>query len=143
MTDGASPGNPERPSLRGAVARLSGALLGLLRTRLALASVEYAEERARVSRQVALLFAAIGCLLIALLFAAAGVVVYYWDSYRMEAIIGLTIAFALVSALLLWRRAEIQKLAPTPFAATIAELDKDRAMIARLSTPEPDRPPAP
>jgi uncharacterized membrane protein YqjE len=82
-------------------------------------------------------------MLIALLFAAAGVVVYYWDSYRMEAIIGMAVAFAAVAALLLWRKAEIEKLAPTPFAATIAEIDKDRAAIARMRRPESGHPPAP
>lgn len=145
MTERAPPGQgkAERPSLRGAVARLSGALVGLFRTRLTLASVEYAEERARVGRQLALLVAAIGCLLFALLFAAGAVVIFYWDSYRLEAVIGVAVAFAVAAGLLLWRRAEVEKTSPTPFAATIAELDKDRAAIARLRAPEPDRPSSP
>ncbi len=143
MTGGAAPDKQERPSLRGAVARLSEALLGLVRTRLSLASVEYAEERARVGRQLALLVGAVGCVLIALLFAAAGVVVFYWDTYRLPAIIGVVIAFAVVAALLLWRRAEIDRLAPTPFATTIAELDKDRAAIVALRPRPSDPPPVP
>ncbi len=143
MTDGAPPGKAGRPSLRAAVMRLSDALLGLARTRLTLASIEYAEERTRIGRQLVLLIAAVGCLLISLLFAGAGVVVYYWDTYRLPAIIAVTATFAFVAVLLLWRRAEVEKLAPTPFSASIAEVDKDRTALARLRVPESDRAPAP
>lgn len=126
-------------SLRAVVARLVDALLGLARTRLELATVEYAEERARVGRQFALLVAGIGCLLFALLFVAAGFIAYFWDTHRFAAFIGVVVAFAGAGAVLLWRRAEVGHTASTPFAATLAELDKDRAALARTVP----RPPAP
>ena len=126
---------PERDAggvtLRGALARLADALLGLARTRLELATVEYTEERARVGQQLGLLLAGIGCILFALFFAAATVVIYFWDTYRFAAILGVVAFFTVLAALLLWRRAEIAQAAPTPFAATVAELDKDRAALAR------------
>jgi uncharacterized membrane protein YqjE len=118
-------------TLRGALARLADALVGLARTRLELATVEYTEERARVSQQLALLLAGIGCVLFALFFAAAAVVVYFWDTNRFIAILGVVAFFAVAGAVLLWRRAEIGHTAPIPFVATVAELDKDRAALAR------------
>ena len=125
---------PERDAgvtLRGALARLADALVGLARTRLELATIEYTEERARIGQQLALLLAGIGCLLFALFFAAAAVVIYFWDTHRFVAILGVVIFFAAAGALLLWRRAEISQISPVPFAASVAELDKDRAALAR------------
>jgi uncharacterized membrane protein YqjE len=118
-------------TLRSALARLADSLLGLLRTRLELAAVEYTEERGRISQQAILLIAGLGCILFALFFAAALVIVFFWDSYRFAAIIGVIAFFAIVGAALLWRRAEISNSSPLPFAATVAELEKDRAALAR------------
>jgi uncharacterized membrane protein YqjE len=128
-------GAPDRSegsgSLRGAVARLADSLLGLVRTRLELATIEYSEEKTRVTRQLVLLLAGVGCLLFALLFAAATFVVVFWDSYRLAALLGVILFFAVVGGFLLWRRAEIANTSPTPFAATVAEFDKDRASLTR------------
>jgi uncharacterized membrane protein YqjE len=118
-------------TLRGALARLADALVGLARTRLELATIEYTEERARVGRQLALLLAGIGCMLFALFFAAAAVVIYFWDTNRIIAILGVVAFFAVAGALLLWRRTEIAQTAPIPFAASVAEFEKDRAALAR------------
>lgn len=137
MSDSNDPASV-RDSLPGALSRLTEALVGLVRTRLELLSVEYAEERGRVGMQLALVFAGVGCLLFAMFFAAFGVVAYFWDSYRIVAIIGVIVFFLLVGVGILWRRAEIANAAGTPFAATVAELDKDRAAIARtFNAPHP------
>jgi uncharacterized membrane protein YqjE len=122
---------PGGDTLRGALARLADSLLGLARTRLELASVEYTEERSRVGRQLVLTVAAVGCVLFALFFAAGAIVVAFWDTYRLPAIISVTIFFAVAGAVLFWRRAEIANTSPMPFAATVAELEKDRAALAR------------
>jgi uncharacterized membrane protein YqjE len=118
-------------TLRGSLARLADALLGLVHTRLALATIEYTEERQRVVQQLALLIAGVICFMFSVLFAGAGVIVYFWDTYRFAAIVGVVLVFAAASALLLWRCAEIAKTSPVPFATTIAEIDKDRAALAR------------
>ena len=117
--------------MRSALARLADSLLGLLRTRLELAAVEYTEERERISQQLMLLVAGIGCVLFALFFAAVLVIAYFWDTNRLAAIIGVIAFFGIVGAALLWRRAEISNAAPLPFAATVSELEKDRAALAR------------
>ena len=65
----------------------------------------------------------------ALLGVATWVVVYFWDTHRLEAIAGVTLIFALVGALLLWRNAALERQSPKPFSATLAELSKDRSWI--------------
>lgn len=130
VSDSADPAS-RNDTLPGALSRLAEALVGLARTRIELLSVEYAEERGRVGMQLALVFAGVGCLLFATFFAAFGVVAYFWDSYRIAAISGVIVFFVLVGVALLWRRAEIANAAGTPFAATVAELEKDRAAMAR------------
>lgn len=118
-------------TLPGALSRLTESLLGLLRTRIELVAVEYAEERGRVGMQLGLIFAGVGCLLFAMFFTAFGVVAYFWDSYRTAAIVGVIVFFVVAGAALLWRRAEVAKAAGTPFAASVAEFDKDRAAFTR------------
>jgi len=122
---------PGGETLPGALSRFTEALLGLVRTRIELVSVEYAEERGRVGLQLALVFAGVGCLLFAMFFAAFGVVAYFWDSYRIAAIVGVFLFFLVAGVALLWRRAEIANAAGTPFGATIAEFEKDRAALTR------------
>lgn len=118
-------------TLRGALAKLADAMLGLLRTRLELAAVEYTEERDRVARQLMFLLVGLGCLLFALLFGAFAVIAYFWDTYRITAILGVAAFFVVIGAVLLWRRAEVSSTSPVPFAASVAELEKDRAALAR------------
>ncbi|MCC6197290.1 MAG: phage holin family protein [Burkholderiales bacterium] len=130
MADAANRGS-DPDTLRGALARMADALLGLASTRLELAAVEYTEERGRVTTQVALLLAGVGCVLFALFFCAALVIVYFWDTHRLAAIVGVIVVFGVAGAALLWRRAELANTAPSPFALTLAELEKDRAAVAR------------
>ena len=122
---------PGSETLPGALSRLTDSLAGLLRTRIELLAVEYAEERGRVGMQLVLVFAAVGCLLFAMFFMAFGVVAYFWDSYRIAAIVGVILFFVVTGVGLLWRRAEIAKGGGTPFAATVAEFEKDRAALTR------------
>ncbi|MEO6566364.1 MAG: phage holin family protein [Casimicrobiaceae bacterium] len=129
------PGEPVagRPPLRESVASLLAAMAGSVRTRIELASVEFAEERSRLGQQLALLIAGLGCLLFAVLFVALGVVAWFWDTHRFAAIIGVIVVFAGAAAALFWWRSDLSRSAPSPFAASLAELEKDRAALARAS----------
>jgi uncharacterized membrane protein YqjE len=140
MSDGGS-GQSSARGLSGAVARLGASLLGLLRTRLELASVELAEERDRIQHQLVTLVAAIAMFLFALLFAATWVIVYFWDTNRLTAIAVVTIVFALAGAALLMLRSQAARVAPMPFAATIAEFERDRAALAGRDRAESAEPP--
>jgi uncharacterized membrane protein YqjE len=130
-------------SLRGSVARLGASLLGLVRTRLELASIEFAEERNRIQQQLVLVVAASGLLMFGVLFAAMWVVVYFWDTNRLTAIAIVAIVFAAAGAALLLVRSQAARSAPTPFSATIAEFDRDRVALAGGADSEPSAPPLP
>ena len=139
-------GDSEQPpprGLRGAAARLGASMLGLVRARLELASVEFAEERDRVQRQLILLLAVGVAFMFAALFAATWVIVYFWDTERLTAIAVVAIFFAATGAVLLMLRSQAAKAAPTPFAATIAEFERDRAMLAGSDRAEQKPPPTP
>ena len=123
-------GAPPRASFRGAASRLADSALLLARTRAELAAVELEEERDRLKRSGMLLAGAVFMLSFAVLGLAAWVVAYFWDTHRLEAIAIVTLVFAGAGGVLIWRNAVAERAAPTPFAATLAELDKDRAWFA-------------
>ena len=127
--------------LRGAAARLGASLLGLVRTRLELASLELAEQRDRVQQQLTLLLAAMAMFMFAVLFVATWVIAYYWDTHRLTAIAIVAVVFAGAGAALLALRSQAAGVAPTPFAATIAEFERDRASLAGRDNTPPATPP--
>ena len=104
---------------------LAASMLALVRTRLELAVVEFREERER-RKQMALLGIVAGVFfaLAALLFALF-IVVLFWDSHRVAAAAGVTVAYLAIGlgALASLRR-RIRE-APAPFEASLAELGRD------------------
>ncbi len=127
VTDGAPPGS--RRGLRAAVAKFAAALLGLGRTRLELASVEFEEARARASERVVLIIVAGLCFAFALFAVSMLVIVLFWDTHRIAAIGAVAIVYALGGLVALWRLAENSKSGKPAFAATLAELERDRAWL--------------
>ena len=120
---------PQRPDFRSAAARFVNSALALAHTRVELAAVELAEERERLKRSAMLIAGAVFMFSFAVLGVAAWIVVYFWDTHRLEAIAGVTLVFALAGGLLLWRNAALARESPTPFSATLAELAKDRTWL--------------
>ncbi len=121
----------ERQGLRPAVTRVARALVGMLSTRAELASVEFTEERERLTKRLALV--AGGGLLLAFgaLFAGAFVIVLFWDTHRLAAIAAVALAHLAVGLVLLAKAKAIGRDAPSPFAATIDELRKDKELLER------------
>lgn len=106
-------------------ARLSAGSLLLLRQRLELASIEVEEGLLRIGLLFARALVTALMLALALMAAAATVVIYFWDSARMTAALGVTGFFALAGALMAWRLAVALHDQPSFLAATLCELDKD------------------
>jgi len=123
------------PGLRDSLARLASNALSLVHTRLALAGVELAEERDRLKSQLTLLVVGIVAAGFALLSASILVIVLFWDTHREGAIIVMTLIYAALAAWALRRATTIRRDAPAPFAATLAELEKDRQRFVRQSVP--------
>jgi uncharacterized membrane protein YqjE len=117
-------------TLRGALARLGAAALALLRTRADLAALEFSEQRDRARAQLILLGIAGLALAFAAMAATALVIVCFWDSYRIGALVGVTLFYLVVGLAAIWRFNVRRRTDPAPFAATLAELERDRAWLA-------------
>ncbi len=125
--------------LSGALARLGESSLELVRTRVELASLEFSEEYERRKDQLLLIGVAAIAFAFALLAASAFVVAYYWDTYRLGALAGVTILYLLIALGALWRLNVQQRNAPRPFAATLAEFERDRQWLSERSGDGGDR----
>ena len=116
--------------LRGALGQLGSSLVGLLRTRLELAAIELEEERDRAVKALVLVHAAVFAFAFAALAASAFVVVWFWDTHRLRALLGLTIVYLVVGILAAWRFSRRRAADARPFRATLAELERDGAWLA-------------
>jgi len=116
--------------LGNALGQLAAAAVDLLRTRAELAALEFDEARELAKDRITLLVIGLGCLAMATLGATAFVVVYFWDSYRLAALGGVTVAYLLAGLIALWRFSIHRQNDPKPFAATLAELERDREWLA-------------
>ncbi len=128
-----SEGTPAAGGVKPALARLAESVVGLMRTRAELAGVELVEQRERLAMRLALLVAGIVIVAFAVLFAGAFVIVLFWDTHRLAAIAGVAIVHALAGGLMIARARAMGRGAPSPFAATLAELEKDRGRLMRAA----------
>jgi uncharacterized membrane protein YqjE len=107
------------------VTRLGATLVAMVQTRLELAAVEMEEQSQRFQRNLLLSLLAMFLFGIALVLVALFVVILFWDSYRIAAVLGMAALFALAAlALGLKVRAGVAG-RPRLLAATLAELQKD------------------
>ena len=116
--------------LSGALSRLAASAVDLVRTRAELAAVEFDEARELAKDRFVLLGVGLVCLATGTLGASAFVVVYFWDTYRLTALGVVTAAYLLGGAWALWRFSVRRRTDPKPFAATLAELERDREWLA-------------
>ena len=123
------PGGSPR-GLRAALGNLGASLLGLVHTRLELVAIEFDEERHRALERVALLLVAVLFLAFALLFVSLLIVVLLWDTHRIAALAVVTLAYLVIALIALWRARWLGQIVSRPFAASLAELERDRAWLA-------------
>ncbi|HXX86778.1 MAG TPA: phage holin family protein [Casimicrobiaceae bacterium] len=117
--------------ISGALARLTGSLIALLRTRLELATVEFDEERERTKEMLLLAVCAALLGMFALLFASLFVIAYFWDSNRLAAVGAVTVFYVVLAMAVCARMKQRLRDKPTPFAATLSELEQDAASLRR------------
>jgi uncharacterized membrane protein YqjE len=108
---------------------LGEGLFSAFRSRVELVSLELQEEKFRLIQTFVWISAAAFTAAMAVLFASLTLVYFYWETARLAALGGLAVfyASALVAILVLFRRFISRQ--PRPFAATLDELEKDRACI--------------
>lgn len=101
-------------------------VLAIAGTRFELIGIEVAEEKARLVALAVTGFAAAVAMSFAILLLTLFFVVLFWDTHRLVVIGGFTMLYFAAGAWSIARlRAQLDA-HPTPFAATVAELEKDR-----------------
>ncbi len=112
---------------------LAATLLAVAQTRLELFSVDLEEEWVHVSSILTWSVAAMFCAGIGIVLATLFLVFAFWDTHPLLAL-GIPAAFFLVVAALAWRVVVAKVRAkPRPFAASLAELAKDREDLTNRS----------
>ena len=132
----ANPGGGLLVSLR----RLVATVLELAQVRLELIGTELEEQKLRIL--AALVWGALGVLLVGLglVLLIGCVVLLFSDGYRLQAMAVLTVVFLGGGALALRRASARLESKGGAFAASVAELAKDRARVAPAAGAEPPRP---
>jgi uncharacterized membrane protein YqjE len=115
----------QRPSggISGALSQLAASIVALLHTRFELATVEFEEERERAKALLVWTVIATVFFSFALIVLSVLVVFLFWDTHPVTALSALALfylAIGVAALVVLQRRRETR-----PFAATLAELEKD------------------
>lgn len=108
-------------------------LLTIVHTRLDLLSTDLEEERERLVSVLVLLFVALFCLGVGVVLLAILIAVIFWDSHRLVALAGLTGTFLAGGAMAFWFARYKFRTKPKLFAASLAELSKDRQHLVDRS----------
>jgi uncharacterized membrane protein YqjE len=117
--------------LGNALSQLGASALAMLRTRLALATVEFTEERERAKEMLLLVLSTVLVALFALLFASVFVIAYFWDSYRLTAVGAVTGFYLALAVIFLIRLRQRMQQRHSPFAATLSQLEEDAEALRR------------
>jgi len=114
---------------------VASSLVGLLKTRLELLSLEAAGEKTRLIKMLGFAFAALLFLTLAVLVFSVLVSVYFWPTDNRYLALGLLAAlYGVIGVvfLLVVRHALLYD--PMPFAATLSELSRDTEVLDRVRT---------
>ncbi len=122
---------PRAGGLSDALFRLGGTVVALLQTRLELATVEFEEEREHATELLVLVLCTMLLALFALLFASLFVIAWFWESYRLWSIGGVTLFYAALGVATLLRLQQRRRDKPPAFSATLAELSQDVSSLRR------------
>ena len=124
---------PAPAGFLGSLRELSDGLLHTVQDRIELFAVELQEEKFRLIQTFIWISAAVFTGMMAVMFASLTLVYLFWDSARIAVLGGLTTfyAVALVIIIIAFRRVVARQ--PRPFAATLDELNEDRACLRNPS----------
>jgi uncharacterized membrane protein YqjE len=120
---------PRRRGWGGSLRRFGDSMLGLVETRLAILSLEWAEERQNLTRLLLAVLAILACLQLAIVTGLVFLLLAVGQENRV-AVMGIAALVLLLSAAAvgLWLRGWLKR-RPPMFATTIEELRKDREWI--------------
>lgn len=115
--------------IRELIGRLAASVASAVDTRVQLAALEFAEERERARERLGLLLLASIAGGFALLAANALFVVLLWDRLGWVSLALVTVLWSAVAAIAARRLAIASRRDQRPFAATLAEFERDRAFL--------------
>ena len=107
------------------VGRLGMNLLAMLQTRLELAAVEMEEEAQRFLGYLMLALLSLILFGIAMALLVLLVIIVFWESHRIAAVLGMAGVFALAGTVALLRLKSQLAVKPRLMGATLGELNKD------------------
>jgi uncharacterized membrane protein YqjE len=116
-------------TLAGTVGRIGATLVAMVRTRLELAAVEVQEEARRLLGYLAWTLLAVFLAAAAFMLAALFVILLLWDSYRLQAVAGMAVLFALAGTVIGMKVRASFDAKPRMLSATLAELHKDTDLL--------------
>jgi uncharacterized membrane protein YqjE len=113
------------PSLK----KMGGALVDLLQGHLELVGIEIQEERVRVFKLFLLASIALILGLLILVGLSAAIVIAFWDSNPIAAILVLCVLYTVCLAACISRATRLAKESASPFQATVEELARNRERL--------------
>lgn len=111
------------------VKQFGATLTGVVATRLALLANELHEERLRLTQMLFLALLAFFFFGLALVMGTTFLVVLFWESHRLWVLGALGVSFTLAGSGLIFLLLDHLRQKPKLFAASLAELHKDRASL--------------
>lgn len=111
--------------------RIIGSVFAILQTRLELVGIELAEEKDRLLAVLFLGLAAMMLATMALIALTALIAIAFWDTYRWQALAGITAVYAIAGLACALKARSGLRNAPLVFEATIAEFEKDRDVFRK------------
>ncbi|MGY6162494.1 phage holin family protein [Paraburkholderia strydomiana] len=111
--------------------RIISSVSAILQTRLELVGIELAEEKDRLLGVLFLGLAAMMLTTMALIALTALVAIAFWDTYRWQALAGITLVYAIAGLICALKAHSGLRNAPMVFESTIAEFEKDRDVFRR------------
>ena len=117
------------PGLLDALTRVGGSVVGALRNRLDLASIEIGEARGRLVATVVVGIAAVMLIGAAAVALSAWIAVALWSTLGAAVLAWLALVYALAGAGLLWWLQHRLHTDPPLLADTLAELRRDAAAL--------------
>lgn len=116
-------------ALTATMGRIGATLVAMVRTRLELATVEVQEEARRLLGYFAWTLLAVFLVAAAVMLVALFVILLFWDSYRLQAVAGMAILFALAGTVIAMKVRASFDAKPAMLSATLGELRKDALLL--------------
>ncbi|MCQ2029823.1 hypothetical protein EA797_05235 [Stutzerimonas zhaodongensis] len=111
------------------IKKMGSAIAGLVQGHLELIGIEFQEERVRVFKLFLLASVSLILGLLILVGLSAAIVIAFWDSNPIAAILVLCAVYAIVLVICISRAIRLAKASASPFQATVEELARNRERL--------------